>query len=147
MNTLRKTNDSELASLGIDESQTEGLPCGCYEIFDNGEAIELIDTGGLSVNCQCLVVAPTLPEAQTMLDDTDPEASGCDETHLWLPAMNYRYAIWRESAYEVKIGAASFTSEDGDNWTDENGVTAKGGEFESATIQLTGGPRDGTVVA
>lgn len=84
MNSIRETTLSELARLGIEE-QTEGLSAGVYEMFDDDGEIDLIDTGLLSVNCQCLVVATSLDAAQKLIDRTDPAASGCDDTHLWLP--------------------------------------------------------------
>lgn len=93
-NRIQKVTDADLSNYGIDESQVEGLEVGCYEVFEMDEADEdgfthdLISTGGLSVNCRCLVVAPTLEEAQRLIDQTDPEASGCDETHLWVESAD-----------------------------------------------------------
>jgi hypothetical protein len=91
MNSIRKTTLAELNELGIEEP-TEGLPKGVYEMCApdgdhqyQDDWIDLIDTGGLSVNCQCLVIADTEEEAKQLIEECDPSASGCDDTHLWLP--------------------------------------------------------------
>lgn len=86
-NTFREISTADLAALGI-EDQAEGLEVGVYEIFDSGDEIELIDTGLLSVNCRCLIVAQSEEQAQELIDQTDPAASGCDDTHFWLPTMS-----------------------------------------------------------
>lgn len=83
MNRIRKIQVSD----GITDEMVEGLEAGVYEMFDGERGLDLIDTGGLSVNCQCLVISPTLEDAQAMLDECDPAASGCDDTHLWLESM------------------------------------------------------------
>lgn len=77
---LRKITNRD----GITDEMVEGLNAGVYEIFDGEDGIDLIDTGGLSVNCRCLVIADTIERAQEMLDECDPSASGCDDDHLWL---------------------------------------------------------------
>ncbi len=79
-NRIQKVTFAGISSYGINATQTKGLDSGCFELFPKDEA----DEGGMSVNSRCLVIAPTLAEAQRLLDQTDPEASGCDETHLWL---------------------------------------------------------------
>lgn len=84
MNTIRKISESD----GITDDMVEGLDAGVYEMFDGEDGLDLIDTGGLSVNCRCLVVAPTLEAAQKLLDGCDPLASGCDDTHLWMESMS-----------------------------------------------------------
>ena len=43
--------------------------------------------------------------------------------------------------------AGDWTSLDGDSWLDENGYAADTDDFQSATIRLVGGPRDGTEVS
>lgn len=90
MNSLQRTSESELEALGID---LDGESIGVYEMYEHDDGrIELIDTGGLSVNCRVLVIAETEAEAQSLLDACDPSASGCeDETHLYLPSMTSRH--------------------------------------------------------
>lgn len=84
MNRMRQTSEAELEQLNI---EIDGESNGVYEMYDDDGEIELIDTGGLSVNCRCLVIAESQDEAQRMLDECDPSASGCDDTHLYLPSM------------------------------------------------------------
>lgn len=83
----KMTNTNNLRTItrkdGITDAMVAGLDAGVYEMFECEDgSIDLIDTGLLSVNCQCLVIAPTQAEAQKMLDECDPAASGCNDTHL-----------------------------------------------------------------
>jgi hypothetical protein len=115
-NRIQKVTEADLSSYGIDESQVEGLEVGCYEVFEldeadeNGFTHDLIDTGGLSVNCCCLVVARTLEEAQQIIDQTDPEASGCNDTHLWVEAMD------SEGQYEIGGQCVRMTASQAAAW-------------------------------
>ncbi len=85
MNKISKTMD-------IDEFYEKfnvvaaGLPNGVYEMFDriqDGTYRSLIDTGGLSVNARCMVVAPSMEQVLKMLADCDPAASGhASDAHI-----------------------------------------------------------------
>lgn len=93
MNQIRRIYENDLEA--IVGGAADGLDVGVYEMFrsepdDQHDEpwIDLIPTGGLSVNCQCLVVAATREEARRLLDETDPEASGCGDEHLWLPTAD-----------------------------------------------------------
>jgi len=95
MNTIKETTEKQLRRMGVRKAMLEGLEDGVYELneieedddeFEAGD-IDVIPTGGISVNCRCLVVTNSIEEAQRLIDETDPAASGCDETHLWLPRL------------------------------------------------------------
>ncbi len=81
MNRMKQITESKLDSMGI---SFEGESRGVYEIFEGEDGLELIETGGLSVNSRCLVIAVSEETAQKWLDECDPAASGCDDTHYWL---------------------------------------------------------------
>ena len=51
-------------------------------------------------------------------------------------------ATWSGEAYV----AGDWRSDDGDDWTDGCGEPCGGAEFSTATIVLSGGPRDGELV-
>ena len=59
-------------------------------------------------------------------------------------------AFWRGGGPgngEYVVSAQGWHSADGDNWTDDAGRPVTGDTFDAAAICLSGGPRDGEVVA
>ena len=56
-------------------------------------------------------------------------------------------ATWNGQEYISVLEEAEIVSIDGDNWTYGDGLPVGDGEFQSLQIRLTGGPRDGIIVA